>query len=820
MNNVDKSLNYGYPIDPQADLTADDIEIEMGGEEVATNVMLMEDGSAEVGEFDDEESELPPITEVPHTSNLVAYFDDEELTQIANDIITNWESDNEDRAEWHETYEKGLELLGMKMEDRDEPFEGASGVHHPLLAEAVVQFQAQAYKELLPPGGPVLTKVLGSKTPERVSQAERVKNYMNYSTMERMDDYDEDMDRLLLYLPLGGSAFKKVYFDPVKNKECSVFITADHVTVPSTARALSSSPRVTHDFVLSGNAILKYQDTGFYSDTHALPESGKVTVKTKGDEKTAELMGITNESNFETDDEYLLLESHLDLQHEVLGDEIARPYIVTLDKESGTVLAIRKNWKEGDELMEKLNHFVHYKFLPGLGFYGFGLIHLIGGLTKAVTGILRQLMDAGTFSNLPGGLKAKGLRVAGEDTPIAPGEWRDVDASGGNLRDSLMPLPYKEPSMVLFQLLGMLTESGQRFASIADMQVGDTSGQQQPVGTTIAMLERGTKVMSSIHKRLHNAQKNEFRILGRIIHENMQEGQQYPYSVEGEEQYVLKADFDDRVDIIPVSDPNIFSMAQRIMLASQQLQMAQAAPEVHNVREAYRRMYVAMGISDIDTILKPEEKPQRVTPMMEHQKVLMNQKLVAVQDMDHQSHIEAHLLMLKHPIIAGNMEFASNLMQDIMGHLAFIAKKQSAQQAPQQQLPQQPGMPGGMQQLPQQGMPQPPQQAPNSAAAELALFNQLMPQMMPQQQEDPIAQLQKRQLDITEQFNEGKLQVDEFKTKMKTIVDMAEISAKERMAEAINNIKIEDTILNARVDLSKTAATTVDRQQMPTNNSR
>jgi len=494
------------------------------------------------------------------------------------------------------------------------------------------------------------------------------------------------------------------------------------------------------------------------------------------------------------------LEGHLDLDHELLNAEggIVRPHILTVAKNSGKVLGIRKNWDEADAKEEKKMHFVHYRFLPGLGFYGFGLIHMIGGLTTSVTSILRQLIDSGTFANLPGGLKAKGMRVDGEDTPIGPGEWRDVDVAGGTIRDSLMPLPYKEPSMVLSQLLGVLVQTGQRFASIADMQVGDTSGQQQPVGTTVAMLERGTKVMSAIHKRLHNSQKQEFKIMARVMHENMEEGEQYPYAVQGKDQHVMTADFDGKVDVLPVSDPNIFSMAQRVMLASQQLQMAQAAPQVHDVREAYRRMYAAMGVSDIETILKPEQKPKRVTPMMEHRKLLQNQKLEPVQDMNHQAHLEMHLMMMNHPVVSNNIEFTTNLVQDMMGHIGFLARQQAKAQQPPQQTPQMPGQPPQQQMMPQQ----PPA---DITAIELELFKKYLPEMMPPEQEDPLAELQRRQLDITEQYNNGKLGVDEFKAKIAATVDMAKIAADERMAEAINNIKIEDTILNAKLDLRKEA---------------
>ena len=774
---IDKSLNQYYD-ESQIDPDAPDIEVEFdlfGADEgLGSNVIEFEDGSAEVGDFDEVPADLPPMDQIPHTSNLVAYFDNKELTDMASMIREAWETDNESRKDWTDTYTKGLDLLGMKIEERTEPFDGACGVHHPLLAEAVVQFQAQAYKELLPAGGPVSTKVLGSETNERVAQAERVKNYLNYLVMDLMEEYDPDMDQLLFYLPLSGSAFKKSYFDPLRGQPRTDFITADHVTIPYSATSLKSTPRIIHDFPISGNDILKYQEKGFYSDEHELPESG--TVKTNdATEATDSIVGVTK-TEFEHDNNYLFLEAHLNLDNDqlVTAGGVARPFIVTMDEESGTILAIRRNWKQDDPLYTRLDHFVHYKFLPGLGFYGFGLIHMIGGLTKAATAILRELIDAGTFANLPAGFKSKDMRVAGADEPLQPGEFRDVDMIGGAIRDAIIPLPYKEPSAVLFGLLGSLVESGQRFASIADMQVGDTSGQQQPVGTTIAVLERGTKVMSSIHKRLHRAQKNEFRIIARIVHESLPEGQSYPFAVKGQEGMIAKEDFDDRVDVIPVSDPNIFSMAQRIMLAQQQLMMATQAPELHNLKEAYRRMYKAMNIDDIESILMPDKKPQNMTPMQENRNVMMNIKLVAIPEMNHEAHIQGHIAMLSHPMIKSNVEFASNLVQDIINHISLVAKQQSDQAA-------------------QAG------QQVDPVTIELQLFNQLLPQIsvMP---ENPLEQLQDRQLDIDARDNE-----------MKHVVDLIGIDSKERIEDGKLEGDIIKADINERLETVKATAAGLSR---------
>jgi len=763
---IEKELSPYYD-ESNVDPEAPDIELEVSDDfESEVNTIEYADGSAMVGEgLNDEEDELPPMDQIPHNSNLVAYFSDTELTEIANKTTGAWDTDNESRSEWRDTYIKGLDLLGMKIEERDEPFKGASGVHHPLLAEAVVQFQAQAYKELLPPGGPVSTKVLGSETKERVAQANRVKDFLNYLIVDVMEEYDPDMDQLLFNLPLAGSAFKKTYFDPVKERTVSKFVSADHITIPYQATNLQDTPRIIHDFYMPGNTVLKYQENGFYNDSH-LPVAAQPE-QTEVEKKEAELSGLTL-NYFEHDEDYLLLESHQNLDHELLVSPkgVALPYIITLEKDSGTILSIRRNYKEGDPLYNRLDHFTHYKFLPGLGFYGFGLIHMIGGLTASATGLLRQLIDAGTFATLQGGFKAKGMRIEGEDEPIAPGEFRDVDSPGGTIKESIMPLPYKEPSQVLFALLGALVESGQRFASIADMQVGDTSGQQQPVGTTVAMLERGTKVMSSIHKRLHKAQKHEFKILARLVHESLPEDKPYPYATQGSAGEIVKTDFDNRVDVIPVSDPNIFSMAQRIMLASQQLQMAQAAPELHNGKEAYRRMYVAMGVDDIETLLKPDEEPQVLTPMQEHRRVFMNKKLEPLQQMNHMAHLQAHLTFLKHPALQGNFEFAANLIQDIVGHIGFIAAQQAQQQ-----------------------------QGADVMQIEADLFDKLLPEFTPPQQQDPTIALQHKQLDnkAVDDKEKNAIKVEDIQSKEriadnKTEGDMIKVDISERIAKTKENL--------------------------------
>ena len=582
----------------------------------------------------DQNGEMLPMMDAPemqaeeHNMNLTQALEDSSLGEISGDLIGAYQEDKDSREEWLTTFANGLDLLGIKSEERDTPFPGASGVTHPLLAEAATQFQAQAYKELLPANGPVNTKTIGLETPEIAAQCQRVKEFMNYQITEVMQEYDPDMDSLLFYLPLAGSAFKKVYFDSLLGRATSAFVKAENLVVSYDTTNLETSPRITHVINMTGNDIRKMQLNGIYRDIDLGP-AGDVTYDDAKD-KMDELQGLSKPTS--DYNEYTLLEIHVNLELDGVDEyEFAVPYIVTLLEDSGEILSIRRNWRAGDELFRKKEYFVHYKFLPGLGFYGFGLIHMIGGLTKSATSILRQLIDAGTLANLPAGFKARGMRVQGEDEPLRPGEWRDVDVPGGAIRDALMPLPYKEPSGVLSQLLGVLIDSGRRFASIADMQVGDIGSQQLPVGTTVAMLERGTKVMSAIHKRLHFAQKKEFRLLSGVFSRSLPPS--YPYPVANAGQEIKQQDFDDRIDILPVSDPNIFSMAQRVMLAQQELQMAQVAPDIHNLREAYKRMYEALEVKNIELLL-PEaaEVPPR-DPISEQQGNLL--KLLSSKTMTH-----------------------------------------------------------------------------------------------------------------------------------------------------------------------------------------
>jgi hypothetical protein len=659
------SSNDMMPTEASVDVSVPQVEDFAGGAEIT------EDGQggaiiqALVEAMQGEEAE----EQVPHNANLAEYLDDGYLGEISSDLRASFEDDMESRSEWEETYTQGLDQLGVKYDERTQPFQGASGVTHPLIAESVTQFQAQAYKELLPAGGPVKTQVLGLQDVAREEQASRVKDFMNYQIMEVMEEFDPDMDQLLFYLPLSGSTFKKVYFDETKQRAVSKFIPAQDLVVPYAASDLATASRVTHVLRMDGNDIRKMQLAGFYRDV----ELSKYNQEDEVREKIDDIQGT---SRTYSDEVYTILEMHVDLDIEGFEDMapdgeptgIAIPYIVTLDEGSGNILSIRRNFEEGTGISKKMQYFVHYKFMPGLGFYGFGLIHMIGGLGRAATSILRQLIDAGTLANLPAGFKARGVRVRNDDEPLQPGEWRDIDAPGGNIRDAIIPLPYKEPSATLAQLLGALIEGGRRFVSLADQQTGDGNA-AAPVGTTVAMLERGMKVMSAIHKRLHYAQRQEFRVLARIFRDNMP-ADGYPYDVVGGDRMVMAEDFDGRVDVIPVSDPNIFSMAQRVTLAQTQLQLAQSNPQLHNLNAAYRRMYQALEVQNIDEILPPPPQPQPLDPAIENARALMGEILNTFPEQDHDAHIRMHMAFMKTPLVSTSPQVMGTFYSHVMEHVS------------------------------------------------------------------------------------------------------------------------------------------------------
>ena len=617
--------------------------------------------------------------------NLAEELADNVATRIATDLLDQYEANKDGRKDWEETYRTGLELLGFKYEERSEPFRGAAGVTHPLLAEAVTQFQAQAFGELLPAGGPVNTQVLGKATPEIEEQAERVRMYMNYQLISVMKEYTPEFDQMLFYLPLAGSTFKKVYYDEFLGRAVSRFVPAEQLVVPYTATDLETAENVTHVIQISENELRKKQVGGFYADIEVSASQSDPS------EVREEMDDISGIEPSRLDTEVTLLECHVDLDlegFEDVGEDgeptgIKLPYVVTVSEDNGKVLSIRRNYKEDDENRTKNQYFVHFKFLPGFGFYGLGLIHMIGGLSRTATAALRQLIDAGTLSNLPAGFKTRGLRIRNDDEPLSPGEFRDVDSPGGAIRDSLMLLPYKGADQTLFQLMGFCVEAGQRFAAVSNLQVGD-GNQQAAVGTTIAMLEQGAKVMSAIHKRMHYAQKDEFSLLAKVFGESLPP--EYPYNVVGAERTIKAEDFDDRVDVIPVSDPNIFSMSQRVTLAQTELQLAQAAPDLHNMYEAFRRMYKAIGVKDVDAILKvvdqEEETPK--DPAVENSEALENVTLKVFQGQNHKAHITAHLIFGSSPIIGQLPTVAMALQKHIMEHVSVQAKEQVAVQMIQQ----------------------------------------------------------------------------------------------------------------------------------------
>jgi hypothetical protein len=743
-----------------------------------------------------EESMIQPA----HDDNLAEFLDEDYLGEISSDLRASFEDDMESRSEWEETYTKGLDQLGVKYEERTVPFEGASGVTHPLISESVTQFQAQAYKELLPAGGPVQTQVLGMQDAAREEQASRVKDFMNYQIMEVMEEFDPDMDQLLFYLPLSGSCFKKIYFDEAKQRAVAKFVPAQDLVVSYAASDLQTAARVTHVLRMDANELRKMQIAGFYRDVEV----------SKYDEDEDEVRKKVNElqgtSKTYTDEVFTVLEMHVDLDLENFEDMspegeptgIALPYIVTIDEGSGKVLSIRRNFEEDAGLAKKQQYFVHYKFMPGLGFYGFGLIHMIGGLGRAATSILRQLIDAGTLANLPAGFKARGVRVRNDDEPLQPGEWRDIDAPGGNIRDAIIPLPYKEPSATLGQLLGMLVDNGRRFVSLADQQSSNMN-QEAPVGTTVALLERGMKVMSAIHKRLHYAQKNEFRVLARIFRDNLP--QEYPYDVAGGDRTVMAADFDGRVDVIPVSDPNIFSMAQRVTLAQTQLQLAQSNPQVHNLHAAFRRMYQALEVQNIDEILPPPPQPQPLDALIENARALTGELLLAFDGQDHDAHIELHVMFMKTPIVMTSPQVMGTLMGHLQEHISKKAREMVMTQIQgliaQVQMMAQSGEvdPQTAQQQimeVQQQMQNPEEIEKMVALQELQLMNDLMPKITPQGQDpmqDPLVQIRMQELGVKQQDLQRKsiddaaqIQLEMNKMQQRAATDAARIESIEDIA--------------------------------------
>ncbi len=663
MAEIDKTLN-GAPQGVEEEISLNEattpMEVEVEGDDqeiLSLGPSAMDDGQG-------------------FADNLAEQIPEESLAEISNELRSQFSVDQTSRKDWQQSYIKGLDLLGFKYQEVSEPFRGAASVSHPLLAEAVTQFQAGAYKELLPAGGPVKTSIIGEVNDEVEQQAERVKEFMNYQLVYKMKEYDAETDQMLFHLPLAGSAFKKIYYDGNMGRPCAKFIPSEDLVVNYGASELEDAERITHVIKISPNDLKRQMLSGFYRDIEIDENDELYSSYSDIQEKYDELEGIQKS---EYAGQYELLEMHVDLNlegYENTGEDgeptgLKLPYVVTLEQGTGKILSIYRNYLQDDPMFMRQKYFVHYKFLPGLGFYGFGLVHMLGGLTRTATAALRALLDAGTLSNLPAGFKSRGLRVRDDEEPLTPGEFRDVDAPGGDLRNALMPLPYKGPDGTLFQLLGYVVDAGRRFAAIADMKVGDGS-QANPVGTTMALLEQGSKVMSGIHKRCHNGQRQEFELLAKLFATSLPP--EYPYNVSGGNRQIKATDFDDRVDVQPVSDPNIFSMSQRIMLAQTQLQLAQSNPQVHNLYEAYRRMYMALGVQQVEAILPPPAKPTPIDPGMENAQSLRMQALVVFPEQDHEAHIEAHRAFMSSYLVRNNPQVMTILQSHIVEHMSAQAR--------------------------------------------------------------------------------------------------------------------------------------------------
>ena len=731
--------------------------------------------------------------------NLAEEMPDRELSRIAGELMSEFDSNKSGRQEWEDAYANGLELLGFSYEERAQPFRGASGVTHPLLAEAATQFQAQAFNELLPASGPVRTTVLGAETREKEQQAVRVKQFMNYYITNVMEEYTPELDQMLFFLPLAGSTFKKVYYDETRGRAVSKFIPAEHLVVPYETSDLETCPNITQVLRMSLNDLRKKQVSGFYLDIPVLPSQGEAG------SVSDEINRIDGVSPSQIDYDCTILECHVDLDLEGYEEEdedgeatgIKIPYVVTISQDNGQILSIRRNYREEDENKKKIQYFVHYKFLPGFGFYGLGLIHTIGGLSRTATAALRQLIDAGTLSNLPAGFKARGLRIRDDDEPLQPGEFRDVDAPGGAIRDSLMPLPFKGPDQTLFNLLGFVVQAGQRFATITDMKVGD-GNQNAAVGTTIAMLEQGSRVMSAVHKRLHYAMRMEFKMLARVMSESLP--QEYPYSVEGAESAIMASDFDDKIDVVPVSDPNMFSQAQRIALAQTKMQLAGAAPDMHNMYEVYKDMYEALGVKDIDRIMKriPDEEPTPKDPAQENIDSMDMVPLQAFEGQEHEAHIMAHMVFGSTPMVAGMPAIAMALQKHIMEHVKIAARERAAVQFIQSRQA------AGGEAATEEEMLQVEGLTAQFVAEGMQMVKQ-MSQQVSGQGPDPLVKLKEQELQIKAQseqadaqVDQAKLQLDAQNQQMRSEQFQQRLQAQERQTQARIQSAMERELLKQR----------------------
>ena len=806
MATIDKTLPN---MDPNQ--LGEEIDIEQVQEAEVVNtpdgpveIDMTEDGGAEVS-FD------PNATEVPegmgHFDNIAEVLEDSVGDPLASELMEKYTNYKESRQEWADSYREGLNLLGFKYVTRTEPFRGASSVTHPVLAEAVTQFQAQAYKELLPADGPVRTQILGALSVPKEEQSKRVKDFMNYQIMDQMKEYEPEFDQMLFYLPLSGSTFKKVYYDDLLGRAVSKFIPAEDLVVPYSATSLEDAEAIIHVIRISQNDLRKQQVNGFYKDID-LGEPPITEDKLK--QKELELEGISANG---TEDMYTILEMHVNLDLEGFEDVnpedgeptgVRLPYIVTIDEANSKILSIRRNYKAEDPLKKKQDYFVHFKFLPGLGFYGLGLIHMIGGLSRTATVALRQLLDAGTLANLPAGFKTRGVRMRDDAQPLQPGEFRDVDVPGGNIKDQFMQLPFKGPDQTLLQLLNVVVGAGQRFASIADMQVGD-GNQGAAVGTTVALLERGSRVMSAIHKRLYVGMKSEFRLLAQVFKTYLPPV--YPYDVPGASRQIKVQDFDDKIDILPVADPNIFSQTQRISLAQSQLQLAQSNPQMHNLYQAYRSMYDALGVKDVNAILPPPAQPVPMDPSLEHITAMSAKPFQAFGGQDHKAHIDAHLSFMSISMIQNNPMAMAALQKNILEHISLMAQEQvqiefveELQELQQIQQQLQPLMQNqaAMQNPQVMQMQQRMQQITNQIEARKAILIAELTMDYAKEEDkisseaggDPLIKLKSRELDIKAKAdqerasnNEARLNIDKTRALMNDTQHDEKLEQNEELAE-------------------------------------
>ena len=722
-------------------------------------------------------------------SNLAEFMDDDVLTEIGNELVSSYNGDKESRADWEETYTKGLDQLGLKIEERTQPWAGACGVFHPMLSEAVIRFQSQSITEMFPAQGPVRTKIVGKITEDKTKQAQRVQDYLNYLLTHEMSEYRTETEKMLFSLPLAGSAFRKVYFDPSLDRPSSIFVPAEDVVVNYGASDLETCERATHVMRKSSNTIRKMQVNGFYRDIE-LPAGSQNT-----SDITKKYNDITGEQDtYNYDQSHTILEMQVDLDLEGFEDKssdgeetgIAIPYVVTIDYPSGIILSIRRNYYEDDEKKLRRMHFVHYQYLPGLGFYGFGLIHMVGGLAKSATSILRQLVDAGTLSNLPGGLKARGLRIKGDDTPIMPGEFRDVDVPGGAIRDNITFLPYKEPSGTLYQLLQNIVEEGRRFASISDMKISDMNS-QAPVGTTLALLERNQKVMSAVQARLHASMRKEFDILVGIVKDFTEPA--YPYETD-EEEFIKGSDFDNRVDILPVSDPNAATMAQRIMQYQAAMQLAQSSPEMYNLPELHRQMLEVLGIEDVDTIIPDTDDIKPVDPVTAVQNLINGKPVRAFIEQDHEAHIATLISTQQNP------EMMQIVQQSPKAPVILAAASDYVNQHLTMQFRKQVEQEMGIE-LPPEGEPLPAdvEKRISSLVAEAAQRvagtsqQRAEQERIEQQQKDPLIQMKEREVAIKEgelqrkaAEDQGRLQLDAAKAANRDEIERERLKSQNELA--------------------------------------